>query len=97
MIRPGRTPNRAASTLYVLISVGMLAVAVPRMPRLSVHMSGVFAVCWTAFALATVGANLWFALGADRERRLSAMLRVSGKRKTAASDRIHQAKRQVNG
>lgn len=91
MFRPNRTPNRVLSTTYVLLSTGILVVAVPRLPRLSLNIDGVFAVFWIAFALAVLGANLWFALGADRERRLFTMMKVRRKRRSDSSDDDHRA------
>ncbi len=90
MIRPSRTPNRALSATYVLLSTGIMVIAVPRLPRLSVNTGGVFAICWIAFALAVLAANLWFAVGADRERRALMMTDASRKRRTVSHDRDHQ-------
>ncbi|MHB1628413.1 MAG: hypothetical protein ACYCVB_08560 [Bacilli bacterium] len=90
MIRPTKTPNRALSATYVLLSMGIMVVAAPRLPRLSVNTGGVFAICWIAFALAVLGANLWFAVGADHERRTH-MTTANRKRRTVAHDRDHQA------
>ncbi len=86
MIRPNRTPNRVLSTTYVLLSTGILVVAVPRLPRLSVNIDGVFAFFWIAFALVVLGANLWFALAADRERRLLTTMKARRKRTSDTSD-----------
>ncbi len=91
MFRPNRTPNRVLSTTYVLLSTGILVIAVPRLPRLSVNIDGVFAVFWIAFALVVLGANLWFALAADRERRLFTMMKVRRRRRSVSPDDVHRA------
>ena len=50
------------------------------------NIDGVFAFFWIAFALVVLGANLWFALAADRERRLLTTMKARRKRTSDTSD-----------
>ena len=55
--------------LYLGASLGMMCEAALRLPRAAKGGEEAFAAAWFAFAMVTAGANLWFALGADRESR----------------------------
>lgn len=53
--------------LYVFVGLGVLTFALPRLPAMSSHASGVFTMAWILFAFVVIGANLWGAVGADAE------------------------------
>lgn len=70
MIRSHPHKQRSHAVLYSALGLGSLAVGVR-----DLHVGGStgalwFDAAWGAFAILTIGANLWFALGVDREREL---------------------------
>ncbi len=71
MFRPTKRVRPGVSGLYVLAVLGILYVMLPRLPHFLRGQAGVFTIVWVSFALLVMGANLWFVLGADKERKMS--------------------------
>lgn len=66
MMRAGGRRRPGASALAAGAGGVLIFEALARLPRQISGAAGIFAAVWFAFALLTVGAHLWFALGADR-------------------------------
>lgn len=60
--------RRRKSFVYVCALVAMLFYAIPRLPRLQHGVAGTFAFLWIGFAGLVLAANLYFLVGADKER-----------------------------
>ncbi|MCI0182461.1 cbb3-type cytochrome c oxidase subunit I [Sulfoacidibacillus ferrooxidans] len=71
MFRPTKHAKKSVSLAYVIAVLGMLYLMIPRLPRFMWNQSGAFMILWIGFALLVMGANLWFLVGADKERRAS--------------------------
>lgn len=68
MFRSDRRKKPWGGVFYAAASLGLLYEAVPRLPRQASAWSETFALAWCGFALLVVAANLWYVLGADKER-----------------------------
>ncbi|MDQ0191496.1 hypothetical protein JI721_03395 [Alicyclobacillus cycloheptanicus] len=64
---PGRTARRRA-IVYTCALVALVAYGLPRIPALQHGLGGSFSVIWILFAGLAIAANLYFVVGADRER-----------------------------
>lgn len=58
--------NRAI--VYICALVSMIAYAIPRIPPLRHGLSGSFSMIWILFALLALTSNVYFLVGADKER-----------------------------
>jgi hypothetical protein len=54
--------------VYTCTIVAMVAYALPKLPQLHHGLDGSFAMLWIMFAALAVAANVYFLVGADRER-----------------------------
>lgn len=62
-------PNaRNRAVVYTCALVAMGAYAVPRIPKLQHGLPGSFSMVWILFALLALAANVYFMVGADKER-----------------------------
>ncbi|MCY0869679.1 MAG: hypothetical protein OWT27_03715 [Firmicutes bacterium] len=68
MFRPRRMTSPIPHMLYVGMGIALIAVALPRLPRIRPDASGAFACVWLLFGLVVIGANLWFVLAVPCER-----------------------------
>jgi hypothetical protein len=66
MMRTGGWRQPGISALSAAAGGLLIYEALARLPRQTSAAAEVFAAVWFGFALLTVGAHLWFALGADR-------------------------------
>lgn len=57
------------SFVYMGLGLAMLFYAIPQLPKLSATAAGVFSVVWLLFGILVVGANLYYLIGVDRERK----------------------------
>ncbi|KPV39912.1 hypothetical protein [Alicyclobacillus ferrooxydans] len=71
--------NRAV--VYTCAVVSMVAYAIPRIPKLEHGVAGTFSMVWILFAVLALAANIYFLVGADKER--SRMLESRGMRMAA--------------
>lgn len=70
-------PNpRSRSFIYLCTILALSVYAVPKLPALSPGLAGTFSTLWILFAVLAVSANLYFLVGADKER--SRMLEEKG-------------------
>lgn len=67
-----KTKQRAL--VYTSCILALLAYGVPKLPALHEGISGTFSALWILFAALAVAANVYFLVGADKER--SRMLEV---------------------
>lgn len=70
MIRSHPRKPRNRAVLYSLLAVGTLATGVRDIHGVTSTGGMWFDVLWGSFAVLTIGANLWFVLGVDREREM---------------------------
>jgi len=83
--------NRAIVYSCALIALG--AYAIPRLPRLEHGLPGTFSMIWILFALLAFSANIYFMVGADKERsRMLESHEISAKQRGALAD--HRKMRQ---
>lgn len=66
MMRAGGWRHPGVSALSAAAGGWLIYEALTRLPRQVSGAGEVFAAVWFGFALLTVGAHLWFALGADQ-------------------------------
>ncbi|SIS55642.1 hypothetical protein [Alicyclobacillus vulcanalis] len=59
---------RRTSAIYGLAALALAVYGVPRLPKLEHGVAGTFSALWMLFLALFIGANLYFLLGADRER-----------------------------
>ncbi len=59
---------RTYSAIYGLAALALAAYGVPRLPKLEHGVAGTFSALWLLLLALYIGANLYFWLGADRER-----------------------------
>ncbi|MDI9260880.1 hypothetical protein [Alicyclobacillus sendaiensis] len=59
---------RMYSAIYGLAALALAAYGVPRLPKLEHGLAGTFSALWLLLLALYIGANLYFWLGADRER-----------------------------
>ncbi len=71
MFRAERRKKRKGGVLYTATGLGLLYEAVPRLPRQAGVWPETFVLAWCGFAMLVVAANLWYVLGADKERAVS--------------------------
>lgn len=57
------------SFIYMGLGLAMLFYAIPQLPSLSWSAEGVFTVVWLLFGILVVGANLYYLIGVDKERK----------------------------
>jgi predicted membrane protein len=57
------------SFVYMGLGLAMLFYAIPQLPGLSWSAAGVFSVVWLLFAILIIGANLYYLIGVDKERK----------------------------
>ncbi|GGJ11487.1 hypothetical protein GCM10010885_21010 [Alicyclobacillus cellulosilyticus] len=60
--------SRVRSFVYACALLSLLAYGVPRLPALRPGWAGTFSMLWILFAGLAFAANVYFAVGADRER-----------------------------
>lgn len=79
------TKNRAIVYSCALIALG--AYAIPRLPRLEHGLPGTFSMIWILFALLAFSANIYFMVGADKERsRMLESHEISAKQRGPLAD-----------
>lgn len=60
----------ARSFVQMGLGLAMLFYAIPQLPGLSWSAAGIFSAVWLAFGILAVGANLYYLIGVDKERKL---------------------------
>ncbi|MBL0386249.1 hypothetical protein JJB07_06230 [Tumebacillus sp. ITR2] len=55
--------------VYLTAGLAMLFYALPRVPDVTMDISGAFTISWLAFAMLFIGANLYYLIGVDKERQ----------------------------
>ncbi len=68
MIRHSRSKTIWTPGIHFLVTVGILILAVPQLPRFLLSQSGLFSALWISLAMVVLGSNLWFLLGVHKER-----------------------------
>jgi len=68
--------GRRKAAIYTLSLITLLTFGIPRIPELHPGTAGTFAMVWIMFSALAVAANLYFWIGADKER--SRMLEEQG-------------------
>lgn len=63
------THGREKSVMYTCALLGLSVYAVPKLPPLSHGLPGTFTALWILTVAVAVAANLYFACGADKERK----------------------------
>lgn len=58
--------NRAVVYSCALVAMGMYAI--PKIPRLEHGLPGTFSMVWILFAVLALASNVYFLVGADKER-----------------------------
>ncbi|MCL6444876.1 MAG: hypothetical protein K6T83_15720 [Alicyclobacillus sp.] len=62
-------PNaKSRAFVYTCALVSLLVYGLPHIPKLQHGIAGTFSILWILFAGLAVAANLYFLLGADKER-----------------------------
>jgi hypothetical protein len=59
---------RHRAITYTCCLLALLAYGIPRIPPLRPGLAGTFSLVWILFAALAVAANVYFLVGADRER-----------------------------
>lgn len=72
--------GREKAFVYTCALVALSVYAVPRLPRMTHGLAGTFTVLWLLFVALCVGANLYFLIGADKERKRLLDARTTGAR-----------------
>ncbi|BCJ88014.1 hypothetical protein [Effusibacillus dendaii] len=57
------------SFVYMGLGLAILFYAIPQLPKFSWTLAGLFSVIWLLFGILVVGANLYYLIGVDKERR----------------------------
>ncbi|UOF92655.1 hypothetical protein LSG31_11110 [Fodinisporobacter ferrooxydans] len=57
------------SVLYVILGLAMVLYAIPKLPAISLSVSGIFTVVWLLFSFLFIGANLYYVYGVDKEAK----------------------------
>lgn len=61
--------GRQKSIVYTCALLGLTVYGVPKLPHMEHGLAGTFTVVWLLFVALAVAANLYFAFGADKERK----------------------------
>jgi fructoselysine-6-P-deglycase FrlB-like protein len=59
---------RQRAITYTCCLIALLGYAIPRIPPLAPGVAGTFSFVWILFAALAVAANVYFLVGADKER-----------------------------
>lgn len=70
--------RRRKAFVYCCALIALLVYALPRLPKLQHGLGGTFSLIWILFACMTLAANLYFLVGADKERSRMLSAKVSG-------------------
>lgn len=76
--------KRRKNIIYTCALIALVAYAIPRIPEIHHGMGGTFSVLWILFAGLAIAANLYFVVGADKER--SKMLELQNETMVQPSD-----------
>jgi predicted membrane protein len=68
------------SFMYMGLGLAMLFYAIPQLPGLSPSAAGVFSVVWLLFGILVIGANLYYLIGVDKERKRRAQFQKEWER-----------------
>ncbi|GMA51552.1 hypothetical protein GCM10025857_29090 [Alicyclobacillus contaminans] len=60
-------PRRRA-LVYAAAALALAVYGIPRIPALAPGVAGTFSMVWILFAALAIASNLYFLVGADRER-----------------------------
>ncbi|SDW11062.1 hypothetical protein SAMN04489725_10261 [Alicyclobacillus hesperidum] len=60
---------RRQSIIYTCAAIALGAYGIPRLPRMSHGIAGTFTAAWMLVLALSICANLYFVLGADKERK----------------------------
>lgn len=55
--------------VYLVIGLGMLIYAIPRLPQVSTSLAGIYALVWLLFAMLLIAANLYALLRVDSSQK----------------------------
>lgn len=89
-------PRKRRAFVYVCSLLALLIYALPRLPKLAHGISGTFSFLWILFASLALAANLYFLVGADRERSRLLSTRFQDVREVREEeDHIEEGKRQL--
>ncbi|QQE78034.1 hypothetical protein [Alicyclobacillus sp. SO9] len=64
----GMRPSRRNTFIYICALIAMLAYGIPRIPALKPGLAGSFSAVWILFCALAIAANVYFFVGADKER-----------------------------
>jgi hypothetical protein len=67
--------SSARSAGYLVLGIGMLGYALPKLPAISFSAAGMFSLAWLLFALLVIGAHLYELIGVGREARQTVQAR----------------------
>jgi|GEM_PF-3213172 len=87
-------PSRSRAMIYACALVALLVYGIPRIPSLKPGLAGSFSMLWILFAGLALAANVYFFVGADRERsRMLEELDVTKRNEEPASDKARTVTR----
>lgn len=72
------TNRRRKAFVYSAALIAMLAYGIPKLPKVQHGLPGTFSFLWILFACLALGANLYFVVGADKERSRMLSAKRSG-------------------
>lgn len=81
--------GRQKSFVYTCALIGLTIYGVPQLPKLQHGLAGTFTALWLLFVALSVGANLYFLFGTDKERK-RILDEQTAKTKTEAADSAHR-------
>lgn len=84
--------GKEKAVMYTCALLGLSVYAVPKLPHLTHGLPGTFSALWILTVAVVVAANLYFALGADRERKQ--LLEQQSAQTTTSNVRVGEVDRQ---
>ncbi|WP_018132004.1 hypothetical protein [Effusibacillus pohliae] len=93
-----RRKQALRSFVYMGLGLAMLFYAIPQLPKLSWSLAGAFSVVWLLFGVLAVGANLYYLIGVDKERKRREQFRREWEReviRTAARLQYERRRRRM--
>lgn len=77
---------RMKAAVYACSILALAVYGLPRIPKLAPGMSGTFSMLWILFAFLAVAANVYYLVGADKERSRLVLAAEAGKTRARGSE-----------